>query len=188
MKKFLRKHYSNILFAILLALLIIPQTRLPIQVFVLRILSSSPSESKSGTSIPLTDYSWNLLSIDHQSVNFSRSRGKVVLVNHWATWCPPCLAEMPEMQRLYDRYGKQVDFYFVSTESIPTLEQFLQKKNYDLPVYQEQSSTPGLISTQTLPTTFVLSKSGRIVMQHTGAADWDSKTVHELLDRLLKEE
>src|SRR5690606_8413203 len=99
---FLKKHWSNLLFFALLILLVFPQTRMPIQVFVQRLISFSPSEKSVEEREILQDYNWNLQQLNSKEINLSQSKGKVAIVNFWATWCPPCIAEMPSFQKLYD--------------------------------------------------------------------------------------
>jgi peroxiredoxin len=80
-----------------------------------------------------------------------------------------------------------VNFYFVSDEQPATLQKFLTKKDYTLPVFTEQSTAPALLQSSVLPSTFVISKKGKIAMHSTGAEKWNSNNVHQLLDKLLTE-
>ena len=185
--QFIKKQWSNILFVLLIALLLIPQTRLPIQVFIQRLFSGVPEMINKEKQDTLTEYHWPLQSLDGKPVDFSSSSGKVIVLNSWATWCPPCLAEMPSLQSLYNDYGNKVDFYFVSTQEASVLQQFLTRKKYSFPVYIETTAPPALLQSSALPTTFVISKTGKIVMKETGAADWNSNKVRRLLDALAAE-
>ncbi|MBK5212971.1 MAG: TlpA family protein disulfide reductase [Flavobacteriaceae bacterium] len=191
---FLKKHWSNILFVAFLALLIIPQTRMPIQVFVQRLISFSPSEKSGNDRETLQDYNWNLQKLDaeavpaeRQEVNFSQSKGKVVIVNFWATWCPPCVAEMPSFQKLYDSYKDKVDFYFVTSEKAEKVQHFMEKNGYTLHIYLQTSEAPKQLESNVLPTSYLISKSGEIVIDEEGAADWNSEKMRTLLDNLLIE-
>jgi thiol-disulfide isomerase/thioredoxin len=181
----IKKNWSNILFAIVIILLIIPQTRTPIQVFVLRTISFSPGQIDQEERVVLKDYDWSLSTLDSESVNLSRSLGKVTIISYWATWCAPCLAEMPYLQELYDNYGDKVDFYFISQEKKTTLQNFLDKKNYSIPVYIPIESSPEALEIRSLPTTLLISRSGEIVIRKTGVANWNDEKVYELLDNLL---
>lgn len=183
--KFIRKHWSNILFFIFLALLIIPQTRMPIQVFVQRLISFSPSEEAVEDRKTLGDYSWPLHTATGQEVNFDQSENRVVILNFWATWCPPCVAEMPSFQRLYNDYSERVDFYFVTSENPEKVQRFLDKNEYSLPVYYQSYAAPQVLQSQALPTTFLISKEGEIVINETGVAKWDSQKIRVRLDELL---
>lgn len=183
--KFLKKNWSNILFILFIALLIIPQTRKPIQVGLNRLISFSPSEIAEDKRERLSDFSWKLMDMEGQLHSLKESEGKVIIVNLWATWCPPCIAEMPSFQKLYNDYGDQVTFYFVSTEELADLKSFLNKKAYDLPVYRPNSAPPEKLSSNSLPTTYVISKNGEIVVDKKGAANWNDNSFRKLLDELL---
>lgn len=184
---FLRKNWSNILFILIILLLLVPQTRKPIQVTLNRLIAFSPSEISEEKREKLEDYNWRLQGIDGEKHSFRESQGKVVLVNFWATWCPPCIAEMPSFQKLYDDYSGKVKFYFVSSEKGEKLQQFLEKKGYQLPVYQPLSAVPEKMRSNTLPTTFVISKTGELVVNKKGAANWNDENFRNLLDELLAE-
>ncbi|WP_339611509.1 TlpA disulfide reductase family protein [uncultured Planktosalinus sp.] len=183
--QFLKKHFSNILFGIFLLLLIIPQTRIPIQVFVQRLIAFSPNAIEEQNRESLSDFSWQLQDIHGDLVNLSDSKGKVILINLWATWCPPCIAEMPSLQELHNDYGEQVEFYFVSNEKRSTITTFLNKNEYDFPVYQSLEEPPLGLNSNALPTTYIIDKSGKIVINKTGVADWNSRKTRSLLDHLL---
>jgi thiol-disulfide isomerase/thioredoxin len=185
--KFIKKHWSNILFFVFLILLIIPQTRMPIQVFVQRLISFSPSEKKVSERETLQDYEWNLLGLNDERINFSQSEGKVIIVNFWATWCPPCVAEMPSFQQLYNTYGEKVDFYFVTTDKPSKVADFMEKNGYKLPVFFQNAKAPQQLQSDVLPTTFVISKAGKIIVEEEGTANWNSSKMHQLLNGLLAE-
>lgn len=185
MKAFLRKHWSNILFFGFLALLIIPQTRMPIQVFVQRLIAFSPSEADKEDRKTLKDYNWELQNLKGEKVNFATSEGKVIVVNFWATWCPPCVAEMPSFQKLYNKYQEKVDFYFVTSERGKNVQRLIKKHDYNLPIYLQKYEAPVLLKSNVLPTTYLISKKGEIIINEEGVANWNSKKMHLLLDTLL---
>ena len=185
---FLKKNWSNLLLIGFLVLLIVPQTRMPIQVLVNRLISFSPSEVSENKRITLEDYDWRLQKLNGDRVNLNQSKGRVAVINLWATWCPPCIAEMPSFQKLYNDYSDRIDFYFVTSEKEEKIEQFLVKRELDLPAFQPLQAGPENLASNTLPTTYVLSKDGRIVVSTTGAANWNDSNFRKLLDKLLKEE
>lgn len=187
MKRFLKKHYGNIIFALVIGLLLIPQTRLPILVIVQRLLAGAPREISPEKRDAVSSYQWPLLDLNGQPVNFSAAAGNVTILNYWATWCPPCLAEMPSLQKLFNKYGQMVQFYCVSNETGVKLRRFMERQSYSLPVYIETAPPHALLQSSSLPTTFVISKTGKIAMRTTGAANWNSGKVHRLLDTLLAE-
>ncbi|MDN3724901.1 TlpA disulfide reductase family protein [Aequorivita sp. SDUM287046] len=187
MISFLKKNWSNILFFGFVALMLIPQTRMPLQVFVQRLISFSPTETAENDRKSLQDYEWSLHQLNSEQINFSRSQGNVAIVNFWATWCPPCVAEMPSFQKLYDKYGQKVDFYFITSEKSDKISAFMSKNGYSMPIYLQIEEAPQQLQSEALPTTFVISKKGKIVINEEGAADWNSKKIQSLLDELLEE-
>mgnify|MGYP003148631006 FL=1 len=108
-------------------------------------------------------------------------------MNFWATWCPPCVAEMPSMQKLYDDYGDKVTFMFVTSDDRQKVENFLKRKNLNLPVYYPNSETPETLKSKLLPTTYIINSKGEIVVAETGAADWNSNKTRALIDDLLSQ-
>lgn len=184
---FLKKHKSNILFGIVVLLLIIPQTRMPIQVFVQRIIAFSPSTIDEEKRETIQDYSWNLRALNSSKINLEDARNEVIIINLWATWCPPCVAEMPSLQALYNDYGNQVSFYFVSNEKSETLNRFMDRHSYSLPIFQPLEEAPAKLNSNSLPTTYVINKKGEILIKKTGVADWNSQKMRGLLDKLIAE-
>lgn len=184
--KFLKKHWGNILFVVIILLMVLPQTRLPIQVMINKIVSFSPSEIKASDRERLTDYNWTIQNNRDEQVNFTKSKNQLTLVNYWATWCGPCIAEMPNLQNLYNEYHNDIDFYFITSEQPNTVEKFMNNRDFDLPIYYFTSEPPKLLQSNSLPTTFVIGQNGDIIFKKTGAANWDSKNVRQTLDDLIQ--
>ena len=181
-----KSQIKNLIFVAIIALMIIPQTRKPIQVFLQKGLAMiSPSVIKENKRELVDNYNWQLQEIDGNSVNFNTSKNKVVLINFWATWCPPCIAEMPSLHKLYDDYENTVDFYFVSNEEIDVLNEFLGKNNYSFKVHVPKTKYPDTFDVSSIPRTFLIDKNGNIVIDKTGAANWNSEKVRSQIDVLL---
>lgn len=179
---------SNIIFLIVILLLVIPQTRQPIQVFFHKGLAKiSPSTITNSDQEKLTDYNWNLVDQNGKPFNLEKAKEKVIFINFWATWCPPCIAEMPSIEALYKDYNDKVVFLLVSDEKPEKIKAFNTKNNYSFNFYNPVSPPPSSFETRSIPRTFVVDKSGNIVIDKGGAANWNSKTVRETLDRLLSE-
>lgn len=184
----IKKRKWDLLFLMFIGLLFIPSIRKPIQVFVQRIIATSPDELGESEKVAVKSYDWELMSMEGEVINLSQSIGKPVVLNLWATWCPPCIAEMPALQNLYDSFNGEVDFYFVSSEDSGKLKKWLKSKEYSLPVYNAYSAYPKELESSTLPTTFVLDRQGRIAMKEVGSAKWDSDDVKNYLQELVDEE
>ncbi|MDY0780165.1 TlpA disulfide reductase family protein [Tenacibaculum sp. IB213877] len=182
----LKKHltWSNLIFVLVVALMLYKPTR----VWFIRQVSFSPSVSSVEKSQKITDYNWPLYGLNTESVNFSQFENKVVFLNFWATWCPPCIAEFPFIQELYKDYKDNVAFVFVTNENWEEVEAFFQKNNYDFPTYQSSARYPkGLPSVSSIPTTFIIDKKGNIRVQKTGSADWNSESFRKSIDGMLSE-
>ena len=118
-------------------------------------------------------------------------KGKVVFLNFWATWCPPCLAEMPSINELHKHFGSNRDVVFIMVDvdgNSARSEAFLRKNGYDLPLALPSGNIPSELFKGTLPTTVILDKAGNIVMSHEGAADYSSDKTKDFMRRLLAAE
>jgi len=185
-KSFLKKNGVNVLLVVLIFLLLFPATSMPIRVQLNRLFSFSPSMTDPDKQLILTNYNWTLNSLQEGvESNLLDSKGKVILINFWATWCPPCVAEMPSLQQLYNEFKGQVDFYFVSQESPEKLKKFMNKKGYTFPVKIYKTPPPEVFSVTSIPATFVISKEKKIVISKVGAANWASPSIKKILRALL---
>lgn len=185
--KISKSQRNNIIFLGIILIMVIPQTRQPIQILLQKGLAMfSPSVVDEEDRIVLTDYDWQLVDENGVPFNFSDARGKVVFINFWATWCPPCIAEMPSMEKLYQDYKKDVVFLFVSNEKQEVIAKFKENNAYEFLVHAALTPNPTLLETTSIPRTFVIDQNGNIVIDKSGAADWNSPKVRTLLDNLLK--
>ncbi|MFD1294028.1 TlpA family protein disulfide reductase [Lutibacter holmesii] len=183
-KIFNKKNFStsNIIFIVVAALLLYPPSREWFQ----RQIAFSPSVNEVAEAEKIATYNWNLKGLNTDSVNFNSFKGKVVFVNFWATWCPPCRAEMPMIQKLYNDYKDDVAFVFVTSENWATVEAFFKKNSYNLPTYNSVSSPPNKFTeTNSIPASYLLDQKGNILISKTGAADWNSEKVRNLLNDLI---
>ncbi|MBW8243874.1 TlpA family protein disulfide reductase [Muricauda oceani] len=148
---------------------------------------ASPSTVDREEQVVLKDFNWNLIDFNGTPTNLESKKGEVVLINVWATWCPPCVAELPSFMELYSDYKNKVTFAFVANDDKDKVANFLAKKGYELPVYFQASATPPELESGSIPVTYIIDKQGNIVVDKTGAANWNSDKIRELLDRLVSE-
>lgn len=146
-------------------------------------MSPSIESNLKEVAIPTSVDNWELRKRDGSIVHFKDLRGKPIFINFWATWCPPCVAEMPSIQKLYDKYKGKVNFILVSNESGEKVRAFLDKHDYDFPIYYTLEQTPQVFSSSSIPATFIINTNGNLVLKHFGVADWDSDNVHEIFDK-----
>ncbi len=140
---------------------------------------------KPGKKLSDNDYLWKISNLQGEDFNLGDFKGKVIFLNFWATWCPPCRAEMPGIQELYNDYKDKVSFILVSNETPGKIIPFLNSKSFNLPVYTPLYQTPQIFESNSIPTTFIISKDGKIVLKDTGAKKWDGQKARILLDKLI---
>lgn len=182
-----KKNVVNILLIIGILVLLFTPLGFQVKVLTNRLLSGNPAMIRKESQPTLDNYNWNLGDALGNTINLESKKGKVLIINFWATWCPPCVAEMPGFQSLYEDYGNKVDFFFVAEDERDKVDVFLRKKGYTFPVYYSESKTPDILYSKSIPTTYVINKQGKIVVDEVGAADWNSTKTRSLLDSLLEE-
>lgn len=124
------------------------------------------------------------------TINTSDLKGKVVFMNFWASWCPPCRAEFPSIQKFYERYKDNPDVIFltVNLDEDPGLgEAYLKKEQFTVPFLVPAGAIPSVYFSGSLPTTVVLDKNGGIRLQHAGMADYSKASFYKEIDALLDE-
>jgi len=185
--KFGKKQWINAALIVGIVLILFTPVGFYARVFVGRLLSTSAAVLKTELQIPVKNNNWQLANVEGKEFNFEKTKGKVVLVNFWATWCPPCVAEMPSFQSLYNDYNDKFVFMFVAQDKVDKVSAFIAKKGYTLPVYYSKTEPPSVLTSKTIPTTYVINKEGKIIIAETGVADWNCGKTRKILDGLLAE-
>ena len=190
MAKEKRHKRSNLIFIAVIVLLLIPQTRKPIQVFINKGFAYfiKPNVIDQSERLRLSNYNWTLRRLDGTAFQFKSCEKKVVFVNFWATWCPPCIAEMGSINGLYEHFktNERVEFMIVSNEESEVIQKFIESNNYSFPVLQSVNAYPIEFNVSSIPRTFIISPEGEIVIDKTGAANWGSESVITAVNNLLK--
>jgi len=179
---------SDIVFLLLIIALIFPTTRTPIIVFIKRATLFGPSVSEKDNfgKLNQNDLQWQLINDQNQTVRLADLNDKPIFINFWATWCAPCLAEMPSIEKLYMDYKDDVYFVIATYEDRALIDSFLQKQGLNFPVYRYQTKEPKLLQSKTIPATFILNTKAQIIVSEKGTSNWNSKSVRELLNKLIE--
>ncbi len=119
-------------------------------------------------------------------VSMEAFRGRTIFLNLWATWCAPCLAEMPYIQKLYEDVGDEgIEFIAIATDDDPDVaRRFIEEKGYTFPVYEVSGIMPQMYRSPTLPTTWVISPEGKLATVHAGMANYNTRSFKRFLREL----
>lgn len=177
---------QNIAFILILALLLFSPLGTFVKIHINRLLAFSPKTIEVSEQKKLSTFQWQLLDKNGKMVSLDEFKGKIIFVNFWATWCPPCIAEMPSMQKLYSDYQDKIVFLFVTTDSFEKANAFLIKENLNLPIYQSISNPPLEMESSTIPATYLIDQQKNVILSKIGPADWNSDSFRKQLDDLLK--
>ncbi|MEO7922204.1 MAG: TlpA disulfide reductase family protein [Chitinophagaceae bacterium] len=131
---------------------------------------------QSGTDIDII----KLTDLQNRGVDINQYKGKTVFINFWATWCKPCIAELPSIQKLQTRLkNENVIFLLASNEDVSEIEGFKNANDYTFNYTRVENFEA--LNIQTIPTTFIFNPGGKLVFGEMGARNWDDSTNFQLI-------
>jgi peroxiredoxin len=170
--------------SVLLLFILIAVTALFLFVFVPK-QRSGPRIIGQGDRAP----EFRLPKLNGGEVSLSEFKGKVVMVHFWATWCPPCVEEIPAIGKLYrDLSGKDFEILAVSVDEggAGTISAFVQQNKLELPVLLDPArSVSGLYGTFKFPETYILDRNGIVKFKAIGPREWNDPSVVKALQDLI---
>ena len=147
--------------------------------------------SQEDMKISTIDFESNVLQfsdLDNNIFSIQDYKGKNLFINYWATWCNPCLAEMPYMAELYEKYKNEDDivFLYLSREELNTIKNYIPKDEslQQLPIYKIITDDE-FFATSGIPTTFIVNSDGEVIVKDLGSAFWNDKSVFKFIDNLI---
>lgn len=188
---FLREHGFTVVFWLIIVLLIVsPDAKAWAlrQIMKTGIFNAKIEEQASDLK-QIHDFSYS----DEQGNVFSTDslRGKVVFINFWASWCPPCRAEFPSIQTLYERFKAHPQVVFIminQDDDMSAGKSYLQNERLSVPIHRLNGPLSNEIYTGSLPTTLVFAKDGSIRFKHEGFANYAASNFIAQIERLIKED
>lgn len=136
--------------------------------------------------MPVSSWPATFEDMDGRTYSFAEFAGKVIVLNLWATWCPPCREEMPSLERLRAIFSPDaVGVYCMSDEDPADMRMHPFVRTVGMPVYAFTSPVPDALDARMLPTTYIFDRTGRLVFAHTGIAQWDHPDVVEFINATL---
>ncbi len=155
------------------------------KIWLHRLFASSPTVIVEAERERIADYDWKLKDADWNYFNFTKSEGKIIFINLWASWKLPSHAELRSVQKLYDAYSDKVDFYIITNEERPPVEEFMEKNKYTFPVTYLIIGKKTPINPEEVPSSYLIDKKGDIIIYEDDIVNWNSGKTHKILDRLL---
>ncbi len=138
-----------------------------------------PNQEDIASGTPAPDFTFP--GLDGKKVSLSDYRGKVVLVNIWATWCPPCVEEMPSMEKLYQKFkGENFEILAVSIDEpgLKAVAPFMRKSNLTFPaLIDSEGAIKAVYGITGVPESFIVDKQGILIKKIVGPVDWASPAV-----------
>ncbi|MEO8855310.1 MAG: TlpA family protein disulfide reductase [Ginsengibacter sp.] len=173
----IKKHWINLLLFTLLGIFIFSpaaKSWLLKQLVSTGLFNAEIIKDKNGLSIPP---SFSFTDTTGKTLSTADLKGKVVFINFWASWCPPCRAEMSSLNQLYLelRGNKKFFFLFINEDEDPSkAKKYMGKDNLSIPFYSQAGDISPEIFNGTLPTTVILDKEGKMVLNHRGMAKYNT--------------
>ncbi|TYP92139.1 Thiol-disulfide isomerase or thioredoxin [Fodinibius salinus] len=150
---------------------------------------TSQVTTTDGPVLTSQDYQFELLQTNGSRTTLSEFKGNVIFLNVWASWCPPCVAEMPTIESLYNKVSdnEHIRFVLLSMDQEPQKAvQFMKSKKFDMPYYFPSSELPTKFQSQYLPTTYVISKEGKVIYKKEGIADYSAPVFMQWIEELAQ--
>lgn len=134
------------------------------------------------------DYNFVLHDLKGNRIDVNDFRGKVIFLNLWATWCGPCRAEMPSIEKLYTSAASE-DIVFVMLsidrpENHDKVVSYVERKGFTFPVYTPADTLPEILRVPNIPTTFIIGKDGEVKVKEIGAMNYNREKFMRLLSDL----
>ena len=141
-------------------------------------------QSKKASDLEYIQLKTSLVDLNQNKVNLTSFEGKKIVINYWATWCGPCIKEMPELKRAEEiLQNYNYTFLLISDETISKISAFKNEKKFDFNFLKSVNSNEinGIYS---LPTTYIFDENGKKVETFVGVVAWDSQRIINKLKKI----
>jgi len=152
-----------------------------------RLFATAPSIISVENRGHIADYNWTLKDANWKFFNFKKAEKSVVFISFWTSWHVPSQAQLKGIQALYDTYKSEVQFYIITNEERAPVETFMEKHEYTFPVTYQIIGEPSALDLLKPPGSYLIDKTGAIVIHQNAIADWNNTKVHNLVAALIAE-
>lgn len=173
--------FSDLLFIAFIIILLNKDGRIFFQQMILNTGLFGNIEQNENTPISEANWYWSLIDENGNKVQLADFKGQKIFINTWATWCPPCNAEMPYIIELM-KLSPNTTFLFVTNENPEKVIPHLNKKDWDIPVFYNIQQPVEELAYQSLPTTFIIDENGVLIHKSAGMKKWNNQNVVDLLN------
>ncbi|CAM4107829.1 TlpA disulfide reductase family protein [Flavobacterium antarcticum] len=190
--QFIKKHGGSLLMVIaFVTIMVNPDAKAwVLQKIMLTGIFNAKIENESTTAELAQSNDFDFVNQDGTVQNTIELRGKVVFINFWASWCGPCRAEFPSIEKLYSKFKDNPNVYFLminQDKDISKAKNYMENEQFSFPLQTSNSYIPYAIYTGSLPTTVVLDKKGKIRFHHENFANYASEKFSKQMEDLLAE-
>ena len=197
-KKIMKRLLNIGFIALILSVLFVPNVKATMQQGLMKLGFFNPklnesallanSQNPNSETTEPANHIMNLKDQKGNKVSLEDLKGKVVFINFWATWCGPCIAEMPSIQKLHDKFKDNKDVVFVILEAEGNkakATKFMENRKLNLPLYYPAGDFPVEFFRGSLPTTVILDKQGNIAHITEGMADYSGQDIVDFLNKVV---
>ena|SRR6056297_2774731 len=166
---------SDFFLVALIVVMLVPSWRREVGALVVRVVMTSPDIEEMQPE-KLSQSALTLTYRDDNGVAYQLGQmlDKPVLLTYWATWCHHCVAELPALAELHEKTSNDIHLIILVNEDLGKVNSYLQQKGYDLPVFKQLNAAAPMISSKKIPASFLIDRSGNLVLKETGATKWGS--------------
>lgn len=174
----------DVVYVAFLITILTPAGRIKLQQGLLELGLFSSTELNENAALSDASLNWKLTDMSGDAIRLEELTGKVIFLNCWSTWCGPCTAEMPNIIDLMEQIDDRVVFVFAAHESATTVKEYLERKDWAIPAYVYESNPGNELHFGSLPSTFIIDKSGTVVHRSSGVKKWNTQETIDLLNEL----
>ncbi|AYN68651.1 TlpA family protein disulfide reductase [Euzebyella marina] len=156
------------------------------KVWLMQIFASAPEIIKEPNQDKIAGYDWSLKDADWNYFNFEKSKGKPVFIHFWASWHLPSVSELADIQKLYEGFNEDVDFYVVTNEEREPVEEFMSENKFTFPITYRIVGEPAPLKIPEPSGTYIIDGQGRIAVKSVKNKDWYNDEIVSLLTKLTQ--
>jgi thiol-disulfide isomerase/thioredoxin len=176
---------SDVVLVALVVVMLVPSWRREVGALIVRVVMTAPSVDEfDPVQLSHNDLNLTYTGSSGQTFHLDNMLDKPVLLTYWATWCHHCVAELPALQELYNKTGDDIHLIVLVNEDLDETRAYINGKGYNLPIYRQTSRAPEKLYSNKIPASFLIDRSGKLLLKETGATKWGSDEFISYIQKL----